>query len=76
MKVAINVIIGTIWIMFWSGVAGFLVGGVLWGSMDLGPIAGAMGFLVGGGIPFFFLMRNMCRNIAKYQSEQRMRTYY
>gem|GEM_PF-2607174 len=76
MKVAINALIGTIWIGFWSTIVGFLVSGVLWGSMDLGPVVGILGFLIGAGIPFFFLMRNMLRSIAKYQAEQRMRTYY
>lgn len=76
MKVVINALIGTVWITFWSAVVGFFVGGVLWGSMDLGPAAGIPGFLIAAGIPFFFLMRNMLRNIAKYQAEQRLRTYY
>lgn len=76
MKVLINAIIGTFWIGFWCLILGFLGGGVLWGSMELGPAAGALGFLVCGGIPFFFGMRRMIRNISKYQEEQRWRRSY
>ncbi len=71
MKVFIHAVVGTLWIALYSGVLGFLGGGVLWGSMDLGPMAGFLGFVVCGGIPFFFGMRSMIRSISKYQASQR-----
>jgi len=76
MKVFINALIGTGWICFYSGILGFLGGGVLWGSMELGPLAGLLGFVICGGIPFFFGMRSMIRSIDKYQKEQRWRSSY